>query len=72
MSFKSRGHKLYAGVMVFISMFTLSLSIVLAPFARAEDAPLYTWRDITIPGQGIFRSRVLVRTDQSFLSCVEI
>ena len=59
MSFKSRGHKLYAGVMVFISMFTLSLSIVLAPFARAEDAPLYTWRDITIPGQGdISESRV--------------
>lgn len=59
MSFKSRDHKLYAGVMVFISMFTLSLSIVLAPFARAEDAPLYTWRDITIPGQGdISESRV--------------
>ena len=59
MSFKSRGHKLYAGVMVFISMFTLSLSIVLAPFAKAEDAPLYTWRDITIPGQGdISESRV--------------
>lgn len=59
MSFKSRGHKLYAGVMVFISMFTLSLSVVLAPLARAENAPLYTWRDITIPGQGdISESRV--------------
>jgi len=45
--------------MVFISMFTLSLSVVLAPFAKAEDAPLYTWRDITIPGQGdISESRV--------------
>lgn len=59
MSFKSRGHKLYVSVMVFISMFTLSLSVVLAPFAKAEDAPLYTWRDITIPGQGdISESRV--------------
>ena len=59
MSFKSRGRKLYVSVMVFISMFTLSLSVVLAPFAKAEDAPLYTWRDITIPGQGdISESRV--------------
>ena len=59
MSFKSRGHKLYVGVMVFVSMFALSLSAILAPLARAEDAPLYTWRDITIPGQGdISESRV--------------
>lgn len=59
MSFKSRGRKLYVSVMVLISMFTLSLSVVLAPFAKAEDAPLYTWRDITIPGQGdISESRV--------------
>ena len=59
MSFKSRGHKLYVGVMVFISMFALSLSAILAPLARAEDVPLYTWRDITIPGQGdISESRV--------------
>lgn len=59
MSFKSRGHKLYVGVMVFISMFALSLSAILAPLARAENAPLYTWRDITIPGQGdISESRV--------------
>lgn len=59
MSFKSRGHKLYVSVMVFISMFALSLSVVLAPFAKAENAPLYTWRDITIPGQGdISESRV--------------
>ena len=59
MSFKSRGHKLYVSVMVFISMFALSLSAILAPLVRAEDAPLYTWRDITIPGQGdISESRV--------------
>lgn len=59
MSFKSRGRKLYVGVMVFISMFALSLSAILAPLARAENAPLYTWRDITIPGQGdISESRV--------------
>jgi len=58
-SFKSRGRKLYVSVMVFISMFTLSLSAILAPLARAENAPLYTWRDITIPGQGdISESRV--------------
>ena len=59
MSFKSRGRNLYVSVMVFISMFTLSLSAILAPLARAENAPLYTWRDITIPGQGdISESRV--------------
>lgn len=45
--------------MVFISMFALSLSAILAPLVRAEDAPLYTWRDITIPGHGdISESRV--------------
>lgn len=59
MSFKSRGHKLYVSVMVFISMFALSLSAILAPLVRAEDTPLYTWRDITIPGHGdISESRV--------------
>ena len=59
MSFKSRSRKLYVSVMVFISMFALSLSAILAPLARAENAPLYTWRDITIPGQGdISESRV--------------
>ena len=59
MSFKSRGYKLYVGVMVFISMFALSLSAILAPLARAENTPLYTWKDITIPGHGdISESRV--------------
>ena len=59
MSFKSRGRKLYVSVMAFISVFTLSLSAILAPLVRAEDAPLYTWRDITIPGHGdISESRV--------------
>jgi hypothetical protein len=47
------------GVMVFISMFALSLSAILAPLARAENTPLYTWKDITIPGHGdISESRV--------------
>ncbi len=59
MSFKSRGHKLYVGVMVFVSMFALSLSAILAPLAKAESTPLYTWRNITIPGRGdISESRV--------------
>lgn len=59
MSFKSRSRKLYVSVMVFISMFALPLSAILAPLARAENAPLYTWRDITIPGHGdISESRV--------------
>ena len=68
MSFKSRGHKLYVSVMVFISMFTLSLSVVLAPFAKAEDAPLYTWKDITIPGHGdISESRVSLDGSKLFV-----
>ena len=68
MPFKSRGHKLYVSVMVFISMFALSLSAVLAPLARAENAPLYTWRDITIPGQGdISESRVSLDGSKLFV-----
>ena len=68
MSFKSRGRKLYVSVMVFISMFTLSLSAILAPLARAEDAPLYTWRDITIPGHGdISESRVSLDGSKLFV-----
>lgn len=40
-------------------MFALSLSAILAPLARAENTPLYTWKDITIPGHGdISESRV--------------
>ena len=59
MSFKSRGRKLYVSVIVFISMFALSLPAILAPLAKAESTPLYTWRDIAIPGQGdISESRV--------------
>ena len=59
MSFKSRGRKLYVSVMMFIFMFALSLSAILAPLVSAENAPLYTWRDITIPGHGdISESRV--------------
>ena len=59
MSFKSRGRKLYVSVIVFISMFALSLPAILAPLAKAESTPLYTWRDITIPEQGdISESRV--------------
>ena len=68
MSFKSRGHKLYVGVMVFISMFALSLSAILAPLAKAEDVPLYTWRDITIPGHGdISESRVSLDGSKLFV-----
>lgn len=59
MSFKSRGRKLYVSVIVFISMFALSLPAILAPLAKAESTPLYTWRNITIPGRGdISESRV--------------
>ena len=68
MSFKSRGRRLYVGVMVFISMFALSLSAILAPLARAENAPLYTWRDITIPGHGdISESRVSLDGSKLFV-----
>ncbi len=50
MSFKGRGHKLYVGVMVFISMFALSLSAILAPLARAKNAPLYGGHNYTWTG----------------------
>ncbi len=68
MSFKSRGRKLYVSVMEFISVFTLSLSAILAPLVRAEDAPLYTWKDITIPGHGdISESRVSLDGSKLFV-----
>ena len=68
MSFKSRGRKLYVSVMAFISVFTLSLSAILAPLVRAEDAPLYTWKDITIPGHGdISESRVSLDGSKLFV-----
>ena len=68
MSFKSRGRKLYVSVMVFISMFALSLSAILAPLARAENTPLYTWKDITIPGHGdISESRVSLDGSKLFV-----
>lgn len=68
MSFKSRGRKLYVSVMAFISVFTLSLSAILAPLVMAEDAPLYTWKDITIPGHGdISESRVSLDGSKLFV-----
>lgn len=68
MSFKSRGRKLYVSVMAFISVFTLSLSAILAPLVSAEDAPLYTWKDITIPGHGdISESRVSLDGSKLFV-----
>jgi hypothetical protein len=54
--------------MAFISVFTLSLSAILAPLVRAEDAPLYTWKDITIPGHGdISESRVSLDGSKLFV-----
>lgn len=61
MSFKSRGRKLYVSVMVFISMFALSLSALaaLSPLVRAEGSPKYTWKDITVPGDDESREAII-------------
>lgn len=61
MSFKSRGRKLYVSVMVFISMFALSLSALaaLSPLVRAEESPKYTWKDVTVPGDDEFREAII-------------
>ena len=59
MLIKNRKRVVYRGMLSLVFVFALSVLAVLPPLVRAEESPKYTWRDITIPGQGnISESRV--------------
>ena len=59
MLIKNRKRVVYRGMLSLVFVFALSALAVLPPLVRAEESPKYTWRDITIPGQGnISESRV--------------
>lgn len=59
MLIKNRKRAVYRGALSLVFVFALSALAVLPPLVRAEESPKYTWRDITIPGQGnISESRV--------------
>ena len=59
MLIKSRKRAVCRGILSLVFVFALSALAALSPLVRAEESPKYTWRDITIPGQGnISESRV--------------
>ena len=49
---KSKKYIMHRGVLSLIFAFALSVSTILSPLVRAEESPGYTWKDITIPGDG--------------------
>lgn len=56
------------GMLSLVFVFALSALAVLSPLVRAEESPKYTWRDITIPGQGsISESRVSLDGSKLFV-----
>ena len=63
---KNRKHVVCIGMLSLV--FVLSALAVLSPLVRAEESPKYTWRDITIPGQGnISESRVSLDGSKLFV-----
>lgn len=59
MLIKNRKRAVCIGMLSLVFVFALSALAALSPLVRAEESPKYTWRDITIPGQGnISESRV--------------
>ena len=49
---KSKKYIMHRGMLSLIFAFALSVSAVLSPLVRAEESSGYTWKDITIPGDG--------------------
>ena len=49
---KSKKYIMHKGILSLIFAFALSVSTILSPLVRAEESPGYTWKDITIPGDG--------------------
>lgn len=63
---KNRKHVVCIGMLSLV--FVLSALAVLSPLVGAEESPKYTWRDITIPGQGnISESRVSLDGSKLFV-----
>jgi hypothetical protein len=68
MLIKNRKRVVYRGMLSLVFVFALSVLAVLPPLVRAEESPKYTWRDITIPGQGnISESRVSLDGSKLFV-----
>ena len=56
------------GALSLVFVFALSALAVLSPLVRAEESPKYTWKDITMPGQGsISESRVSLDGSKLFV-----
>ena len=49
---KSKKYIIHRGILSLIFAFALSVSAILSPLVRAEESSGYTWKDITIPGDG--------------------
>ena len=49
---KSKKYIMHRGILSLIFTFALSVSAILSPLVRAEESPGYTWKDITISGDG--------------------
>ena len=68
MLIKNRKRAVYRGALSLVFVFALSALAVLSPLVRAEESPKYTWRDITMPGQGsISESRVSLDGSKLFV-----
>lgn len=68
MLIKNRKRAVYRGALSLVFVFALSALAALSPLVRAEESPKYTWRDITIPGQGnISESRVSLDGSKLFV-----
>lgn len=68
MLIKNRKRVVCMGMLSLVFVFALSVLAVLPPLVRAEESPKYTWRDITIPGQGnISESRVSLDGSKLFV-----
>ena len=68
MLIKNRKRAVYRGALSLVFVFALSALAVLSPLVRAEESPKYTWRDITIPGQGsVSESRVSLDGSKLFV-----
>ena len=68
MLIKNRKRAVCIGMLSLVFVFALSASAALSPLVRAEESPKYTWRDITIPGQGnISESRVSLDGSKLFV-----
>lgn len=68
MLIKNRKRTVYRGALSLVFVFALSVLAVLSPLVRAEESPKYTWKDITIPGQGsVSESRVSLDGSKLFV-----